>query len=143
MRTSFARLSLASCLAALLLAGCGVRGRSPSEIDPQRGTVITAEEIRRSGAGTVWQALQRTVRHVQFAETGLGSPQRIRRRGTSSVELVEDIRIYVDLVRVADIRLLDEMPAAEVERIQVLTGIDATTYFGTDSTDGVILITTR
>jgi TonB-dependent SusC/RagA subfamily outer membrane receptor len=35
------------------------------------------------------------------------------------------------------------MPAADIEQIEVLTGIDATTYYGTGATKGVIRITTK
>ena len=111
--------------------------------DAHEGTVITAAQIAESEATTMWEALQRTVRHAQFQETGTGAPGRVHRRGFSSISLSEDMPIYIDRVRVNDVRLLDSLPAADIERIQVLSGVHATTYYGTNAGDGVILIRTR
>ena len=127
---------------ALLSAACGIRPR-PNLPDAQVGTVITAQEIQASEATTMWEALQRTVRYANFGESATGNPVRVHRRGFSSISLVEDMPIYVDRVQVRDISLLDALAAADIERIQVLTGIHATTYYGTNAGDGVILIRTR
>ena len=129
-------------LLVLLAAGCGIR---PSTVLPDlhEGTVITEEQIAESEASTMWEALQRTVRYARFQESGTGSPQRIHRRGFSSLSLTEDMPIYIDRVRVRDMRLLDSLPASNIERIQVLSGVHATTYYGTNAGDGVILIRTR
>ena len=129
-------------VAALLMTACGIRARRPTS-DASRGTLITAQEVEDSGARTIWEALQRTVKYTQFTQNSRGTPLRIRRRGPSTILLFEDIPIYIYNVRVRDIRVLDQIPAREIERIQVLNGIDATTYYGTNATDGVILIFTR
>lgn len=133
-----AALLVASCA----LAGCGIRPR-PALPDAQAGTIITAEEIAESEATTMWEALQRTVRHARFAETATGAPSRVHRRGFSSISLLEDMPIYIDKVQVRDLTILDAMPAHDIERIQVLTGVHATTYYGTNAGDGVVLIRTR
>lgn len=126
----------------LLLAACGIRPR-PNLPDAQAGTVITADEVLASEAKTMWEALRRTVRYANFGETSSGGPARVHRRGYSSISLVEDMPIYLDRVQVRDLSLLDALPAADIERIQVLTGVHATTYYGTNAGDGVILIRTR
>jgi len=126
----------------LLLAACGIRPR-PNLPDAQAGTVITADEVLASEAKTMWEALRRTVRYANFGETSRGGPARVHRRGYSSISLVEDMPIYLDRVQVRDLSLLDALPAADIERIQVLTGVHATTYYGTNAGDGVILIRTR
>jgi len=128
--------------AVLLLAACGIRPR-PNLPDAQAGTVITADQILASEATTMWEALRRTVRYANFGESSSGDPARVHRRGFSSISLVEDMPIYIDRVQVRDLGLLDALPAVDIERIQVLTGVHATTYYGTNAGDGVILIRTR
>lgn len=131
-----------SVSAVLMLTACGIRPR-PNLPDAQAGTVISADDIRASEATTMWEALRRTVRYADFGESSTGDPTRIHRRGASSISLVEDMPIYIDRVQVRDLSLLDALPAGNIERIQVLTGVHATTYYGTNAGDGVILIRTR
>lgn len=134
-------------MAALLLVtvvvstGCGIKPRASS---PTRhlGRTITQEQIAETGARTMWDALAKTVRFARFQESGTGSPERIRRRGNSSIALREDMPIYIDQVKLTEIRLLASLPARDIERIQVINGVDATTYYGTNAGDGVILIYT-
>ena len=126
----------------LLVPACGIRPR-PAVPDAASGTVITADEIAATEATTMWEALQRTVRYATFGESSTGDPVRVHRRGFSSIALSEDMPIYIDRIQVRDIRILDALPAADIERIQVLSGVDATTYYGTNAGDGVILIRTR
>ncbi len=134
---------LAITLAATASACSGVRARPADAPDGSRTRVITAAMIEASGASSAWDALLLLVRNAQFTEDGYGNPQRIRRRGASTVHLLEDMPILVDNVRVTDLLVLEKMPAREITRIRVLNGIDATTYYGTGATDGVILIDTK
>ena len=124
------------------LQGCGIRPRAAVP-DANAGTIVTREEIAKSEATTMWEAVQRTVRYVRFQESGRGDPERVHRRGSSTILLSEDMPIYIDHVQVRDLGLLASLPAADIERIQVLTGVHATTYYGTNAGDGVILIHTR
>lgn len=131
--------------AAVLLAGlsaCGIRARSALP-DANAGTIITAAEVARSEATTMWEALRRTVRHVRFEEAGSGNPARAHRRGASSIVLVEKIPVFIDGIRVPNLSVLGSLPAGDISRIQVLTGVHATTFYGTNAGDGVILIHTR
>lgn len=139
------RSGAVACVALVTLAAaCStIRGRTSDGVDPNAGTIITSAMIEQSGARTMWEAVRRTVRFTVFTESGFGEPERIRRRGASTMVLREDMRVFLDGLEVHDVRILDEYPAVEIERIQVLTGIHATTYFGTGATDGVIVIATR
>lgn len=125
-----------------LIAGCGIKPR-PATPNVDTGTIITDEQIAETGARTMWEALQRTVKYARFQESGTGSPERIRRRGSSTIVLSDDMPIFIDQVRVNEIKVLAALPARDIERIQVLNGVYATTYYGTNSGDGVILIRTR
>jgi outer membrane receptor protein involved in Fe transport len=44
---------------------------------------------------------------------------------------------------VEDFTVLGEMPAADLLDIEILSGIDATTYYGTNATKGVIRLRTK
>ncbi len=129
-------------LVALVTASCGIRPRARVP-NANAGTLITSEEIAETGAKSMWDALQRTVKYAHFQESGFGTPERIRRRGASTIVLHEDMMIFIDMIRVGDVQLLASMPSEDIERIQVLNGVYATTYFGTNAGDGVILIHTR
>ena len=114
----------------LLATGCGIRPRRIAP-NPNEGSIISKEEISRTGARTMWEALQRTVKYTHFQEDGRGTPERVRRRGASSIVLSDDMV------------MLSQMNAVDIEQIQVLNGVYATTYFGTNAGDGVILIYTK
>ena len=118
-------------------------GRVPDAL-PKGGQYIGAEQIAESNARSAWDALRLNVKGISFLESGrTGTPSRIRHRGASSLMLRDEPRIYVDEIRINDFAILRGMPAADVESIRVLSGIDATTYFGSNTGDGVILIRTR
>lgn len=136
------RSPLAAAALVLALGACNVRPR-PLAPDPHEGDVITREQIAETGARTMWEALQRTVKYTRFQEDGMGTPERVRRRGSSTIVLSDDMPIFVDMVRVSDVIVLSQMNAVDIERIQVLNGVYATTYFGTNAGDGVILIYTK
>ena len=91
----------------------------------------------------MWDAVKLNVKHTWFTENSKGDPQRIRTRGASTISLFEDMRIFVDGALITDLKILDETPASHISQIKVLSGIDATTYYGTTAGDGVILISTR
>jgi hypothetical protein len=129
-------------LGLLLHGGCGApRYGAPGAPPPRAGTLITANTIAQSGARTAWDALRLNVRTVQFQETR-GQPARITRRGRASIYLDDQVRVILDDIRIADIKLLEQMPASDILYIQVFTGLEATTYFGATSTSGVIFIRT-
>ena len=61
----------------------------------------------------------------------------------SSIVLRDQPLILVDGVELNDFTVLAGMPASDVFEIEVLTGIDATTYYGTNATKGAIRIWTK
>src|SRR2546425_5658978 len=79
---SIRRLSLPLVLFTVLPECHGAKPRTASE--PPAGFVVTAEQIQKSGARTVWEALQLNVPVVSFrGTTQSGEDLRIRRRGRS------------------------------------------------------------
>ena len=125
------------------VAGCGgARGGIEQSNAPSGGRVITADDIAASGAKTAWDAVRLTVPNVQLRENR-GRPTRIQRRGRASIYLDDQTRVIIDNVRLSDIRTLEQMAASDILTIEVLSGLDATTYYGGTSTSGVIVIKTK
>lgn len=126
----------------LVVGGCATG--SHDDAAPRRGSgqYITAEDIRRTGASTAWEALKFTVRTHRFSDYR-GIPVRIQSdRGQGSMVLREDPFVLLDGVRLTDITVLRMIPANNLFSIEVLTGPDATTRYGTSAVAGVILMET-
>jgi outer membrane cobalamin receptor len=129
-----------------LLTGCGPHrsGKPLSIIQTKPGQqVITAEAIRESGANTAWDVIQRAAPNIQVRETKYGEPARMWRRGRSSILLNDAPLLFLDGVKVGDFRALDLIPAQTIDHIEILTGIEGTTYYGTNAVGGVILVHTK
>ncbi len=128
------------------LAACGPHrsSRSLEVIQTKPGEqVITEEAIRESGASTAWDVIRRAAPNIQVRETKSGEPARMWRRGRSSVLLNDAPLVFLDGVKVGDFRALDLIPAQTIRRIEILTGIEGTTYYGTNAVGGVILVHTK
>ncbi|HMA44351.1 MAG TPA: Plug domain-containing protein [Gemmatimonadales bacterium] len=129
-----------------LAAACGHTTSAAREdvmIAPDGRRIITEKAIEQSGARTAWDALQRTVPFFNFNDGTRGRPARVEHRGRSSILLRDQPLILVDGVELNDFTLLGGIPADDLFEIEVLTGIDATTYYGTNATKGVIRIWTK
>jgi TonB-dependent starch-binding outer membrane protein SusC len=105
--------------------------------------LITAEAIQQSGAATAWDVIQRAAPNIQVRENRNGEPTRMWRRGRGSIVLNEAPLLFLDGVKIADFRALDLIPAGTIREIVILTGIEGTTYYGTNAVGGVILVTTK
>ena len=145
--TPVSRLRLRDALALLVCATVAAGACTPRRVTESRASgsqVVSSERIAASNARTAWDALRLTVNGITFLESGRTSaPARMRHRGTSSLVLRDHPLIYIDEVRIADVAVLRNMPASDLESIHVFSGIDATTYYGTNAGDGVILLRTR
>jgi len=67
----------------------------------------------------------------------------MERRGPSSIYLQDPPVVMIDGVRVSDLKALDQIPANTLFSILVLSGIEGTTYYGTNAVSGVIVIRTK
>jgi TonB-linked SusC/RagA family outer membrane protein len=84
-----------------------------------------------------------------------GAGSRIRIRGSSSFSLSNDPLVYVDGVRIdtsmsqllgsadQDASRLEDFTPEQIESIEIVKGPAATTLYGTEAANGVILITTK
>lgn len=104
---------------------------------------ITADQIERSGSTTAWEALRKLVPQLTYGEKKSGQPSKLERRGQSSLLLSDAPLVFLDGVRMPDFRNLQQLSASTIESIEVLNGIDGTTYYGSNAVSGVILIRTK
>ncbi len=105
--------------------------------------LITEQMIARSGGQTAWEVLRREAPQITFRENRNGQATGMTRRGRGSIILNDAPMLFVDGVRSADFRSLQQLPASILLSIEVLTGADGTTYYGTDAEGGVILVHTK
>lgn len=127
-----------------LLSACahmhGTRDAVPSSGDR---IFITSEQIARSGASNAWEALKKNAPQLTYRENRQGQPSVLERRGRSSLLLNDAPLLFVDGVQMPDFKNLQSIPATQVASIEILDGIDGTTYYGTGAEGGVILIKTK
>jgi len=140
------------CLAASLVAGCATAGGEhaasppggsgePASISRPRAmawktgknfaTAMTADDLADSPYHDAY-SLVRAVR-----------PDWLMMRGKGSILLREEVRVYRDGVLYGGPAALRDILTESIERIERLSGAEATQYFGTNNTSGVISIVTR
>ena len=118
----------------------------PSPVVPHNDggrIMITEEMIARSGGQTAWEVLRREAPQLTYGENRSGQATGMTRRGRGSIVLNEAPMLFVDGVRSEDLRSLQQLPASVLLSIEILTGADGTTYYGTDAVGGVILVHTK
>jgi len=126
------------------LLGCGPAIKHDATAHLPSGTfLITAEQIAKTGARTAWQVLKQSAPMLQASDDRNGRPARLGRRGHTSFLLDDAPTILIDGVRVPDFRALDDIDAQSILTIYIYDGIEGTTYYGTNSGSGVIVIQTK
>ena len=138
-------LLVLSLLACAVLSACAYGRTKRIEVAQTKPgeQIITEEAIAQSGASTAWDVLKHAAPHLHFREDRNGQPSRMWRRGRGSMVLNESPMVILDGIRVPDFRALDQIPASTIQQISILTGIEGTTYYGTNAMGGVILIRTK
>lgn len=143
MQVSPASLSAVFAVLALVPSTLAAQSEGPV-LGPAAGKIITAEDIELSKARTAWEALRRTAPFLRMREDGAsGAPDRILWRGKGSMHKIAQPRIVVDGILLPSVTYLWSIPAEQIERIQILNGIDGTTFYGSDTVGGVIYIYTK
>jgi len=104
--------------------------------------VITAQDIRASGAATLAEVLA-TLGGMETVSTGgQGQPSGVFIRGANSAQTV----VLVDGVRIGSATLgtvpMESLPLALIERVEVLAGASSSLY-GADAVGGVIQVFTK
>lgn len=130
----------------LVLADVSCKSFHSAPVVPASGSeriMITEAMIARSGGQTAWEVLRREVPQISYAENRNGQATGMERRGRSSITLKDPPMLFIDGVRIQEIGTLQQLPASTVLSIEVLTGAEGTTYYGTDAVGGVILVRTK
>ncbi len=130
--------------AVLFLTGCGPSVHHQRlGVETRPGEIaIDQVAIERSGAGNAWEVIKRAAPLFSYSESR-GHPTRMWRRGRSSLLLNDAPLLFIDDVRTPDFRNLELIPARQIDHIRILTGIEGTTYYGTNAEGGVILVYTK
>jgi iron complex outermembrane receptor protein len=123
-------------------------GRTPEAANKVSGavTVITADDIAKSGASTITDVLE-TVPGIRLATERSGGSVDISMRGISSESGREKVLVIVDGMRLNPIQNMghlnwETINLSEVERIEVLDG-GASVQYGDNAQAGVINIITK
>ncbi len=127
----------------VLVPACGTTQHQMPRRSSGDARVITAEQIRKSGATDAWDALRRVGNHLSMRETSSGQPSRLSNRGPSSILLSSEPLVVIDGVRMIDFRTLNSVPANIISSIRILPGYEATTRYGTGAGNGVIVVETK
>ena len=135
-------VALALCVAAVSACHPAAHAENGDSVAP-RGRVVEAEDIARSGARNAWEALSLLGGYVRLEQDKDRQPARLTSRGRSSINLSSEPQIVLDGVRLVEYGILQNIGAAAIERIQLLTGPQASIRYGTNAGNGVILIVTR
>jgi len=125
------------------LLGCGPARQSTNTLAAPGTFIITAEQIAKTGAQNAWQVLQHSAPMLMAQNDKDGRPGKLTRRGRSSLVLDDAPIVLVDGVRLPDFRNLDSVGAESIKAIYIMDGVNGTTYYGTNSGSGVILIKTK
>ena len=111
---------------------------------PAKVTIITAEDIRKSGAKTVQEAIQWATGIVMYDQVGNSFQQTIDLRGFNG-QPVPATSVFVDGARINEPDFntvnFDLIPFDTIERIEILPGPSA--IYGKNALGGVINIITK
>lgn len=111
---------------------------------PGKRTVITAEDIQKSGATTVQEAVSQATGIIMYDQVGNSFEQRIDLRGYNG-NPVSSTSVFVDGVLVNEpgfnLMNFDLIPLETIERIEIIPGASA--IYGKNSMGGVINIRTK
>lgn len=111
---------------------------------PAKVTVITAEDIKKSGAKTVQEAIQWATGIVMYDQVGNAFQQTIDLRGFNG-QPVQATSVFVDGMRMNEPDFntvnFDLIPYETIERIEIIPG--AAAIYGKNAMGGVINIITK
>ena len=98
---------------------------------PRDRTVLSRDDIQASGAADAFTAVQ-TLR-----------PQWLTKRGTTSFNQTEIIKIYLDGNLMGGPEQLRQISTHSIESIRYMDGLDATQRYGLDHGQGAVLVYTK
>jgi hypothetical protein len=116
---------------ATISMACSSAGTTTSSTPRGDRSLLTIEEITRTGSQDAYTAVQSL------------RPTWLTKRGTSSVNLTETIKVYLDGNLMGGPDYLRQIPTNSISSIRHLDGLEATQRYGLDHGVGAILVFTR
>jgi len=119
---------------------------------PNAITVITAQDIEKRGVTTIDQLFRGAVPGVVVLNTGPSTDDnkvRMFSRGGTSVEPgdlekgAKPLKTYIDGVEVTDPSYINRIDVNSIDHIEILTGPQGSTLYGSNSINGVIQVFTK
>lgn len=111
---------------------------------PSPITVITSDEIERKNMHDVGQLFRGDVPGAVAWDIGVSDGVQISVRGASSLTSAYDnIKTYVDGVELADPTFANLIDPAEIDRVEIIRGPQASTLYGEGALNGVMQIFTK
>ena len=107
-------------------AGTGAKSSAPTD-----RSLLTRDDIQRSGVVEAYTAVQ-TLR-----------PHWLVKRGTTSINQNESIKIYLDGSLMGGPEHLRQISANSIDSIRYMNGLDATQRYGLDHGQGAVLVFTK
>jgi hypothetical protein len=138
---AFGLLLAAACTSASPARFTSLPGELRTAPRPTSRSVITSEGIRRSGAQTAWEAIERLRPGYDFRT--LGSVALLPPRGAEARADNAQVGLVVDGLRIRDLEALRAIPAEEIVAIHLLNSGEAAVLLGTGATRGAIVVQTR
>ncbi len=126
-----------------LVAACATAPvGDPTAPKEREGQIITREDIERSGARDGWEALRWGATHLNFQHTREGSPVRVTHRGVDSFFIDPQVLLIVDGAQMQGLSFLENIPANNIEYIQILAARVGVVKYGTGAGTGVVVVKT-
>lgn len=122
-------------------AACGPTKIHDGDAPRRDARLITHEAIMKTGATDAFQALRRVGSYLNLSDRK--GQVRATDRGRTSFLLSPQITLVIDGVMMADLNTLKSIPAENVDWMRVMTSIEATPVYGTQGSNGVLLVATR
>jgi hypothetical protein len=135
--------SALSLVAIALLAGCGAhRAGDATAPKAREGQIITRQQITKSGARDGWEALRWGHTHLNIQYPREGSAERVTHRGVDSFFINAQVLLVVDGAQMANMSTLRDIPAGNIDYIQILPARVGVVKYGTSGGNGVVVVKT-
>ena len=115
----------------LSLACSSSATKSAASAAPADRTMLTSEEISRTGA------------HDAFSAVRALRPHWLSARGPASVRAPQFIKVYLDGALLGGVDYLRQITTSSISSMRHLDGLEATQRYGLDHGQGAILVFTR
>ena len=104
-------------------------------------SLITHEDIKRTGAKDAWDALHRAGSFLNLVERR--GQIAATYRGRTSLLMSAEVLVVIDDVMMLDLSSLRDVQAERIAWIRIMSGAEGTSLYGTAAGNGVIVVRTK